>query len=475
MKNTIEQLDRLCDNKDISKTMKWNWKEAGTYEDTWRNFLNQSYNWKRIINLQKWNIKELWGWVTTMDIWFNPSFQVANILEASRWSGDLDYTWSRGPEIVTNMYSQMVNSYFSTDLFKQEDVIRTSWWTEAITIILDYFKDKKILQCWPWYFMQYGMGNDIKTLFNDDFAGWDKWDFRMLPSVGQIKENLSENGVAWIINPSISGEVYSKDELEKITKIVKEKNAFLVIDWAFNWTEIVEKQDLEVDFTNTIFFTSPSKWQWFPWKRLWLLASKNKDFIDYSVESIWKKRDWLALNIESNSMWSFLELFDAQMSKFPNNSIEKNIKKVLYNTNSDLDIFGPIREIVTVDLMKEYLLWKNRFREVWNEALSEFRVNSGVWKIFSWISGEIKSLFNIFMKLDMKTSDKIKQKYDINEFVRLLFLYNWTLIAPWQNFWWTKEFWDETPIVLRWTLTQSKEKVANAIKQFSLWVNSLIY
>ncbi len=480
MKNRISELQELIKNPNIKNTMVWDWKQWTTYEDFWRNFLNQPL-WidsKRIINLQQ--ISELWGWVTTPEVWVSPPMRVANILEAESNSWVLEYTWSRWPDDVMRMFSCMLNAKIWDEDFWPTDTMRTSWWTEAIALIADYFWNKQIIQCWPWYFMQYWKWNNIKTLFNDGLWSKNDWNFKTLPSIKQIENNLENDGIIWIIQPWISWECFTEEEWKKIMQLVKEKKCFVVIDTAFEWTEINRKNTAnfyklskeEWILEKTIFFWSPSKGQGFPWKRQGFLATKNERIINELIKKAWENRDWLVLNIETNAMYTFLEIFDIERLNNPDISISKSINNI-FDTN--VWVFNSIRWEITPELMKQYLEWKSNFFSIMNTSLDIFRENIWIWKIFSWIWGEIQSLFNIFLKIPNDISSELMKKYDINELIRYMFLYNWILVAPGQNFWWDKDFWNKKPIIVRWTLTQNPFiAIENVKKSINFLLNNKI-
>jgi len=461
MKNRISRLEELKSNPDIVNTMNWNWKEGWTYEDFWRNFLNQPLwndRW-RVISMQD-NISELWWWVTSSQIWLSPPMQVANILEAETASWALDYTWSRWPDLVMKMYSSMLNSKIGKNVFWPFDLMRTWGWTEAISLLNKLFDRQKIIQCWPWYFMQYWNWNNIETLFNDEVWAEEGGTFKTLPDLKNIESSLWKWEILWIIEPWISGEGYSIEEWKEIFIIAKEKNAFVVIDLAFDWTQIKWKNSTnfyEIAEKNgmldkTIFFGSPSKWQGYPWKRIWYLATKNKCILNNLIKSAWINRDGLALNIETNAMYTFLEIFDKEREDNPDIPINESIKNVF--NNCCVNIFASIKDEVTPELMKKYVEWKKKYFNISSLSLSKFRDNTWKWKLFSWMWWEVKSLFNILLKIPPELSKNLFKKYDINEIVRYMFLYNWVLIAPGQNFGWDEKFWKNKPLIFRWTLTQ---------------------
>lgn len=475
MENKVNQITKLKENEIIKNSMVWNWKQGSTYENYWRDFLNQPNwnNFERVINTQY--TSELWGWVTTNQIWVSPTMRVANILEAETDSWALDYTWSRGPDDVMRMLSAMLNAKLWENVFWPTNAMRTSGWTEAISLISEYFSDKDITQCWPWYFMQYWNWNNVKTLFNSELWRESIWDFKTLASIEQIEESTEKKWVIWIIQPWISWECYTEEEWVKILELAKEKECFVVIDTAFDWTEIERENTAnfyklsrkEWLLEKTIFFWSPSKGQGFPWKRQGFLATKNEWIINSIIKKAWENRDWLVLNTETNAMYTFLEIFDNERATNPHISVSESIDNVFKGSDPNWLIFSSIRWVITPELITEYIKWKNNFFGVMKNSLDIFKENTWEWEIFSWIWGEINSLFNIFLKIPSEISNELMKKYDINELIRYMFLYNWILVSPWQNFWWDKEYWNNKPIIFRGTLTQDPslaiQKVKNSI------------
>lgn len=478
----MEWIYWYLNNPEFSETNVWDWKQWSTYEDLRRNFLNKNINWRRVINLQSWNISELWWGVTTNYIWFNPALKAVAILEASMWSWLLDYTWSQWPELATKVMSLMINSKTSSDEFSSADVMRTIWWTEAITLLSDYFSEKEIFQCWPGYFMQYWRWNNITTIFNKEWLSSDESTFKTLPSIQEIDENVTKWSIIWIINPWISWEAYSSSDGDKILDIIREKKCTLVVDSAFEWTE-VDGEDI-VDFfelsykkwllENTIFLGSPSKWQWTPWKRLGYLATKNRNIMKWLISMAWSNRDWISLNLESMWMYWFLEIFNREFRNNPKSEVWELLSSIFSNYPEAENLFSNISELIQVDVMEEYLYWKRRFLSVMSANSDIFFNNVWEWKIFSWMSWPQKSLFNWFYSLPLEISQQLYKKYDINQIIRLFFLTNWLLLSPWQNFWWDRNFWEDKKLIFRWTFSQDPEQLENAIRKFSNWVQKLL-
>ncbi|MFK7780331.1 MAG: aminotransferase class I/II-fold pyridoxal phosphate-dependent enzyme [Candidatus Gracilibacteria bacterium] len=483
MKNRISELKELTKNPNIENTMVWDGKQGTTYEDFWRNFLNQPIGEekKRVISLQQ--PSELGGGVTTPEIGVSPPMRVANILEAESDSGALEYTGSRGPDNVMRMLSCMLNAKVGDEDFGPTDIMRTLGGTEAIALLAEYFGGKQIVQCGLGYFMQYGKGNNIKTLFNNEIGSKDDGDFKILPSIQQIENNLEKDGVIWIIQPGISGECYTEEEGKEMLLLAKEKECFVVIDTAFEGTEIDRENTAnfyklskeEGILEETIFFGSPSKGQGFPGKRQGFLATKNEGVINELIKKAGENRDGLALNIETNAMYTFLEIFDTEKINNPDISISKSIDNVFNNFDPSERIFNSIRGKITPELIKQYLEWKSNFFAIMKNSLNTFRKNTGEGGTFSGMGGEIKSFFNIFLKIPNDISAKLIQKYDVNEIVRYMFLYNGTVVAPGQNFGGDKEFWSDKPLIFRGTLTQNPSiAIANVKGSIDFLLNNKI-
>ena len=383
------------------------------------------------------------------------------------------YTNEYGRTELRESFAKVMNERSRSAIFTHKDIMLTLWGTEALSLLTSYVKDKEkdLLILGQWYFKTYDQEwLEIKTLFNENMDQENELrTFRTLPNSNEIKMYVKDKSIwAMIITyPWMAGEKYSGVEIREIIWMAAENNIKIFIDWAFEglWQSDLSryqnilnrdnKEEAKIDddflsiatemgqLENIVYFTSLSKSEWLSSPKFWFLAATDTSITEYLSKVWWEYRDGLNINNNLATIDAFVKLVKAKI----NNAWEVNLESIVIQAMNE---FGEdkLKSLpISPATINVYFQQKRDDLSAYKFGFEYIKSQTGKWLISTVSWGD--AYFNCLVKLDKY----LPTGFEFDDFVRLSFLGNWSILAPWPNFGETENFWKNRPLFLRVTTT----------------------
>lgn len=201
----------------------------------------------------------------------------------------LAYSKSEGDLVLREKISEYYKTF--NVLISSSEIIVTSGASEALLFSIGSIMDPndEIIIPEPFYanYNGFSVANGVKIVpifssIDDNFS---------LPNIEEFENLITDKTKAILIcNPNNpTGYVYSKEELERLIKIVKKHNLFLIVDEVYreftydgiSHTSIMEFNEIS---ENTIVIDSVSKRYSMCGARIGCIISKNKEFLNTAMK-----------------------------------------------------------------------------------------------------------------------------------------------------------------------------------------------